>query len=239
MEKIKSFFSNRDNIKNIILVIELILILFLTIKCIHMERKIGEYQDEENNMIVQKVQLPDIEEIEESYKEETVSPQSNTINTNNNAENMVTYFKNSEKELDTISLKEKAKEKFIEAVDFVFYDKEINGYTFKELPDKAKIEITKLLMKIDEKIEKKFPGYKEEIKESSTKTYRNIKDKAMALYLDTTVKVCNEVGSDTCNQAKEDFSTMKASYKLTFENLKKIFKYSKENIKDWYEIYKN
>lgn len=238
MEKIKNFFSNRDNIKNIILVIELILILFLTIKCIRMERKINEYQDEENNMIVQKVQLPDIEEIEESYKEETVSPQSNIINTNDNVD-IVTYFKNSEKELDTISVKEKAKEKFVEAVDFVFYDKEINGYTFKELPDKAKIEVTKLLMKIDDKIEKKFPNYKEEIKESSTKTYKNIKEKAMALYLDTTVKICKEVGSDTCKQAKSDFSTMKESYKLTFETLKKIFKYSKENIKEWYEIYKN
>lgn len=184
MKRIKAFFENRDNIKNIILVVELILVIFLSIKCLKLEKKIKEYQDEENNMIVQKVQLPDIKEIEESYGETKVAPQSNTINNNTDVNNeMINYFDNTLKEIDNIKLKEQAKEKFVELVDFIFYDGSIKGHTFKELSNTTKAKIIKIFINIDNKIETKYPNYKETIKDTSNKAYNNIKTKIKELYL--------------------------------------------------------
>ena len=61
MKKIKEFFKDRNNLKNIILVVQLILIVFLLIKCNNLQKQIDKYEAEKNNMVTQKVQLPDIE----------------------------------------------------------------------------------------------------------------------------------------------------------------------------------
>jgi len=61
------------------------------------------------------------------------------------------------------SAKEKVKGVFISLVDFVFYNGEIKGITFDELTDKGKEKVLQLVNSLDTKIEKKFPGYKEDI----------------------------------------------------------------------------
>ena len=61
---------------------------------------------------------------------------------------------------------------FISLVDFLFYDGEIKGVTFDELTSAGKEKVLQIIHSIDEKIEKKFPGYKESISETATPAFK-------------------------------------------------------------------
>lgn len=235
MKKLVDFIKDRNHIRDFILIMEFIIIVLLGIKCLNLEKQVNSYKDKENNTIVQKVQLPDIENLD---GDTTASVQSDTDTTMTEDVEVLGYFNDLEASIDNISTREKAKSRFSEAVDFVFYNGKIKGHTFSELKDSTKLKITEILMRIDDKLEQKFPGYKEEIKTTSKKTYTNIKEKLAAWYLDISVKTCENVGSETCEQAKSDFASMKDSYGFTWGKLKEIFKYGKTSLKDWYEIYK-
>lgn len=154
-------------------------------------------------------------------------------------EDVIQYFKTQEQTLDgyqnqeDLSLASKAKNLFITVVDFLFYDQPIGGYTFSQLTNKAKIEILKIALSIDHKIDEYFPNYKNTIKQG----YENIKAKAVKLYLDTTALLCEKVGDDTCRQAKEDFANMKKSFGFTFDLIKEAGGNLVDAIKTWYEIF--
>ena len=93
------------------------------------------------------------------------STSNSTVYTEND---VISYFQNEENSISTyqegVTFKEKAKNTFVTIVDFIFYDKEIKGHTFKELSNSAKLQIIKIALSIDSKIEKYFPDYKETIK---------------------------------------------------------------------------
>lgn len=148
---------------------------------------------------------------------------------------VISYFKNEENGISTyqegVTFKEKAKNTFVTIVDFIFYDKEIKSHTFKELSNSAKLQIIKIALSIDSKIEEYFPDYKETIK---TK-YDNLKGKLASLYLEATASLCDSVGIDTCNQAKEDFNTMKNSFGFTWDLVKELAVNGKNKVKDFYE----
>src|SRR5699024_8706248 len=127
---------------------------------------------------------------------------------------VINYFQTASNNLDqqndqnNSSFVDKAKNAFTTVVDFIFYGKEINGYTFSELTTSAKMKIIEIALKIDSKINEYFPDYKESIKAG----YENIKGKLAYAYLEITSSLCEAVGTDTCNQAKEDFNNMKKSF---------------------------
>ena len=152
---------------------------------------------------------------------------------------VISYFKNEENGISTyqesVTFKEKAKNTFVTIVDFIFYDKEIKGHTFKELSNSAKLQIIKVALSIDSKIEEYFPDYKETIK---TK-YDNLKGKLASLYLEATASLCDSVGIDTCNQAKEDFNTMKNSFGFTWDLVKELAVNGKNKVKDFYESWRD
>lgn len=152
---------------------------------------------------------------------------------------VISYFKNEENGISTyqegVTFKEKAKNTFVTIVDFIFYDKEVKGHTFKELSNSAKLQIIKVALSIDSKIEEYFPDYKETIK---TK-YDNLKGKLASLYLEATASLCDSVGIDTCNQAKEDFNTMKNSFGFTWDLVKELAVNGKNKVKDFYESWKD
>ena len=126
----------------------------------------------------------------------------------------------------------KVKNTFIKIVDFIFYDKDINGIYFKELTNTAKLKIISLALKIDNLIEKYFPTYKKDINAA----YQNIKSKLVALYLDKTAEFCQK--NDTaCEQAKKDFQLMKYSLNLTWDVIKDLAGNGIAKLKQWYEIY--
>lgn len=154
---------------------------------------------------------------------------------------LIQYFQNYDNTISTYAgqeenptIRESAKNIFVKIVDFLFYNGEINGYTFSGLTTSAKLQLLKIGLSIDNKIDSYFPGYKDSIKSGFTK----IKAKLMELYLDVTSSACEAVGSDICNQAKEDFKNMKESFGLTFDLLKDLGSSAIGAIRQWYEIFR-
>lgn len=169
-----------------------------------------------------------------------VSEEKPSIDTNEDSEDsVISYFEGMEKDVNSSTLdnlKEKFKEYFITIVDFIFYDKEIKGYTFDELTNSAKLKIISIALKIDDKIEKNIPGYKETISSTGNKVYTNIKERLVTIYMDISVKVC-ENNSSECEKAKEIFGEIKNTCKIGWDFIKELISNSASKIKEWYEIY--
>lgn len=150
---------------------------------------------------------------------------------------VIAYFQSEESNFssytnqDDSSLREKAKNGFITIVDFIFYGKEIKGYTFEGLTNSAKLQVIKIALTIDNKIEEYFPNYKTIIKDK----YNDIKGQLAVKYLEITASLCEKVGVDTCNQVKEDFNNMKESFGFTWSLIKELAKSGKDKIKEYYE----
>ena len=158
---------------------------------------------------------------------------------------VVSYFEELNQNIDTYkssdntTMKEKIKTGFITVVDFLFYDGVIKGHTFDELTGEAKIKVLTLALKIDNKIEEYFPNYKESIKDKTSA----FKEKVAVLYLEATAKLCESVGEDSCNLARENFKDMKESFGFTWEGIKKVASTSASKLsvllKEWYQSIKN
>lgn len=174
--------------------------------------------------------------------EDNIDTTLDTDITNNNQDNyseedVVSYFENIEKEVETsTSFKEKFKEYFIITVDFIFYGGEIKGYTFSELTGTAKAKIIAVALKIDNKIEEYIPGYKESISSVTGKVYTDIKEKLVSSYMDISSTICKD-NIEECNKVKDIFSDVKDYCKIGWDFIKGLFKSGATKIKDWYEIY--
>ena len=176
-----------------------------------------------------------------STKTETIkNTVTNTpVKVDNASATVVRYIENDEKNVFTdANIEEfnaKVKAEIIKITDFVFNGTEINGHTFDELTEQAKLYVMDLLVKIDAKIEEVHPGYKDEIKIKVKDYTDRIRDK----YYEITEKICTEMGTTACNQAKKDVETMKENFNLTLDLAKVIGKSTIESIKEWYEIFKS
>ncbi len=138
----------------------------------------------------------------------------------------VEYFESLEKSND----ESKLKKGFTSIVDFLFYGKEINGKSLNELTDDAKLKIMKIALSLDSKIDDKFPGYKSKISDK----YKEIKSKVVELYVDTTTKICDK-HEQLCIDAKNDFNSLKESFGLTFDYIKKYGIKGIDKLREWYE----
>ena len=116
----------------------------------------------------------------------------------------------------------------------MFYGTEINGYTFQQLTDSAKLHITNIVIEIDAMLEEVRPGYKNEIKLG----VNNVIEKATIKYLEISNKVCTELGPEACSQAKKDFQVMRESLGLTLDLAKDLTKQGLQSLKEWYEIFR-
>lgn len=161
------------------------------------------------------------------------------VKVDNASATVVRYIENDEKNVFTdANIEEfnaKVKAEIIKITDFVFNGTEINGHTFDELTEQAKLYVMDLLVKIDAKIEEVHPGYKDEIKIKVKDYTDRIRDK----YYEITEKICTEMGTTACNQAKKDVETMKENFNLTLDLAKVIGKSTIESLKEWYEIFKS
>lgn len=146
-------------------------------------------------------------------------------------ENVLTYFNNEVNTADTKS-KGTLKNAFIKVVDFIFYDKDINGYYFKDLTASAKLKVIGLALKLDNIIDSHFPGYKDELSSS----YNKAKDNLITLYLNLTSEFCKNNDS-ICESAKNDFSLLKESLNLSWDVIKNLTKSGTNKLKEWYEIF--
>lgn len=110
---------------------------------------------------------------------------------------------------DTISKddKEVLKKTFVDMADFVFYNKEIKGYKFKDLSLTSKKEVLVLLKDLDSKIEEKYPNYKSGLETFSKNNYNNIKEKSINMLNEykeqlkiETYKSCKKEGKSILNK---------------------------------------
>ena len=190
---------------------------------------------------------PDIKEevttkITEQIKNDITTSQTTSVSKNgttstkkkdikNADENVLAYFNN---EVNTADDKSKCtlKNAFIKVVDFIFYDKDINGYYFKDLTASAKLKVIGLALKLDNIIDSHFPGYKDELSSS----YNKAKDNLITLYLNLTSEFCKNNDS-ICESAKNDFSLLKESLNLSWDVIKNLAKSGTNKLKEWYEIF--
>ncbi|MDO4341483.1 MAG: hypothetical protein Q4C44_01925 [bacterium] len=124
------------------------------------------------------------------------------------------------------------KENFIKIVDFIFYDRDINGYYFKDLTNGAKLKVIYYATMLDNLIDKEFPSYKENLSEM----YNNMKAKLVKLYLEKSSEYCKD-NENVCKQAKSDFTVLKKSLNITFGFIKGLCQDGTQKLKEWYEIY--
>lgn len=152
-------------------------------------------------------------------------------------EDVVIYFEAMEYEIENSTyFKERFKEYFITVIDFIFYNNEIKGYTFDELTGIAKARIIAIALKIDTKIERHAPEYKEKGSDSTGKVYNDIKEKLVTSYMDISIIICKDNVVD-CNKVKDIFGDVKEYCKIGWDFIKGLLKNGLNKIKDWYEIY--
>lgn len=156
---------------------------------------------------------------------------------NRNADTeVVAYMNETESYFNDTNLKEEAKVRFITIVDFLFYNGTIKGYTLNDLSSKAKLQVLKIALSIDNKIENYLPGYKETISTTTGKAYTGIKNKIIETYLSTTTKICN-YDKTLCNDAIKDFQDIKNAFSITWNVIKDLLSSGTDQLKTWYEIY--
>ncbi len=155
--------------------------------------------------------------------------------TDNNEEEIIQHFRamemsvtedTNESTLDKV--KDKIDNAFFTIIDFLFYDKEIKGVTFDELSDEAKIEILSIASRIDDTIIKKFPNYKENIKDNGNKVY--IFSKEQINKLQHSIK--NKIGDDKYNNIVDNIEKGKDKIIDVKDN-------AFNSIKNWYENKRN
>lgn len=166
-----------------------------------------------------------------------------TTQTNNNTATSVTdddsllnFVKEKYNSIDTETIKDNAKNSFITIVDFIFYDGTINGITWDELKSSTKAKVLYYVLLMDNKIENKWPNYKENIGNK----YNDLKSKLIASYIDITTQICSE-HSDECENTKNDFALLKTSLNLTWDVVKSAFSYAYNKgttaLINWYEVF--
>lgn len=106
---------------------------------------------------------------------------------------------------------------FVDFADFIFYDKEIKGYRFRDLSLTTKKSILSSFKKFDSIIEDRYPNYKRNLESLSKNNYNNMKDKV------------NKMLDDYQNQIKVE--TYKSCHKENENLFSKINKWLNDLIK--------
>ncbi len=184
-----------------------------------------------------KSNIEDIKIVENNTEETEVypTPTSNTIQNiaQPTEEDVVEYFNDVERRASGNEQNQQQREALKSDVaiihDFLFENGTIKGKTFSELRNEIKLKILKITLTIDQKIDKYFPNYKERIKAD----YKDLKAMTITKYLETTNKICSS-NQELCNTAREDFKTMKNSFKFTWSIIKNLAKSSTSALKEWY-----
>ncbi len=123
--------------------------------------------------------------------------------------------------------KQKATNIFINATDFIFYDKEIKGITFDELKEEAKKTTFQNLSIIDQKICTFAPDYKDNLE---TK-YTVVKDFITDKYYNSLDKIKELIGEEKYDAIKEFKDDLK-------DNAKDLGNKAKQKTKEWYQNFK-
>ncbi len=145
------------------------------------------------------------------------------------------YFDQAKKEIKELieseqveQAKEKGKEYFITGVDFIFYDKEINGVTFDDLTEEGKKVTLENLETIDGWIMEIAPDYKDKISEK----YQVVKDFVSTTYYDVLESIKESLGEENYSAIQEKKNEIEDSITSTKDK-------ALEKVSEWYQNFKN
>lgn len=145
------------------------------------------------------------------------------------------YFDQAKKEIKELieseqveQAKEKGKEYFITGVDFIFYDKEMNGVTFDDLTEEGKKVTLENLETIDGWIMEIAPDYKDKIGEK----YQVVKDFVSTTYYDVLESIKESLGEENYSAVQEKKDEIKDSITSTKDK-------ALEKVSEWYQNFKN
>lgn len=145
------------------------------------------------------------------------------------------YFDQAKKEIKELieseqveQAKEKGKEYFITGIDFIFYDKEMNGVTFDDLTEEGKKVTLENLEIIDGWIMEIAPDYKDKIGEK----YQVVKDFVSTTYYDVLESIKESLGEENYSAIQEKKNEIKDSITSTKDK-------ALEKVSEWYQNFKN
>ena len=156
-----------------------------------------------------------------TYFENEITTDNSILNDENNTEN--------ENKLTT---------SFVKLTDFIFYDGTINNITFNELKDDTKVAILSDWEILDEKIETKYPNYKDRIESVENKTYNNLKSKKDYLLNVLKEAYINKYGEDKYNELMNKKEELKEKVSDIKEKAENEIEKKKESISSWYKEWK-
>ena len=156
-----------------------------------------------------------------TYFENEITTDNSILNDENNTEN-----------------ENKLKTSFVKLTDFIFYDGTINNITFNELTDDTKVAILSDWEILDEKIETKYPNYKDRIESVENKTYNNLKSKKDYLLNVLKEAYINKYGEDKYNELMNKKEELKEKVSDIKEKAENEIEKKKESISSWYKEWK-
>ena len=174
--------------------------------------------------------------IEEATYEET-----------NKDEIVLKYYQDEETKIKRLlnsndkDMKQKVSEKVVTLVDFLFYDGEIKGITRADISDETKDKLMNIIEKVDTKIEKRFPDYKEKISDKTSDALNFIKEKGtngihkLDDYLNQKVDNYDEfkdAANSIISNTKDDFSEVKDLAKSGFSKVKDYYENWRVDVKN-------
>lgn len=161
----------------------------------------------------------------------------------------ISTFSEIEKEVDQLvksesseNIKDKLKGTFITIVDFIFYDSEINGVKFNDLTEGGKNKVLEISKNIDNKIENKYPNYKESISDTTKNAYNKASEviKKGANNIKDFSK--DKLGEDNYNaivDAKDELVYYtKNAFDIIGDVSSNLFEKGKTKVKKWYENFR-
>ena len=235
---------------DIAILICLIIIIILLVILLCPEEKTSTNKKQENEV-----------EVKEEKTESKTTPSKSLLQETTPATNeqeVISYIEEVNRKVDNMStddktVKETLEDTFITLTDFIFYGGEIKGVTFNELTDSAKEKVLTLYNTMDQKIESKFPNYKENIATTAKKSYTTAVEKANELKENILSKYKEQVGENAYNNVVESFQEDKDNLKesatpyiekgkeLTDSAItkgKEVVDNTKEKLDSWYQEFK-
>lgn len=251
--------------KRIIINITLILTsIFIITGCKNKNSRDNNVDNSELNDIVENENIVENKEEKVINSENNTNPtatlqkdDNNSINTDKEKEieyteddNLaISTFSEIEKEVDQLvksesseNIKDKLKGTFITIVDFIFYDSEINGVKFNDLTEGGKNKVLEISKNIDNKIENKYPNYKESISDTTKNAYNKASEviKKGANNIKDFSK--DKLGEDNYNaivDAKDELVYYtKNAFDIIGDVSSNLFEKGKTKVKKWYENFK-
>lgn len=207
--------------KNVLISILVGIIVILLVVCLYFIYN----KDNEKNEVKEDQVVETTQPIKEETKEEKVE---------NYFNEEISKDENLLKE-DTKENQSKLKKSFITLTDFIFYNGEIKGTTFKELKTDTQNKLLEKWNYLDSKIENKYPNYKEKTFKFTEDKYTKVKEKAKELK-DLIKGIYDEkVKTEEIEEKKE---VVKEKTKEVTEKAKEKKDELKSKLKSWYEEYR-